>query len=239
MVKPKTLVIDNVLDPGFHPGIRFAANFRRYLDGEVVVRRGPECDYPKDPSEFSHIIVTGSRASCLDRSHWVENLTSYLQKVMELEIPLLGVCFGHQMIARSLGGLSTVRRSPTPEIGWIEIALKQSHPLFKGLPQRFYTYSFHFDEVFNLPKQLVCTASSNRCTVQAFFMKNKPVFGIQFHPEKSLQEAECGIDFYLKKYKNQFPDSLINGNRGEELFSEKTAQTVFKNFLNVTNANKK
>lgn len=220
----KILIVDNNIDKPWG----YCGDFRRYLEGQVLVRRAPEKDLPPSPRGFSHIIVSGSKTSCLDSSDWVKILIEFVQNAVNYEIPLLGVCYGHQILARAFGGDNAVGKSKTPEIGWVKVTQTEKNPILEGLPKNFYTFQSHVEEVVELPIQFVSTASSDRCQIQAYYMKDKPAFGVQFHPERNAQEGQMTID----KRKKVVPKDYIFGNRKANLlFTENIARTIFRNFL--------
>ena len=185
----KTLIIDNNIDRPWS----LCPDFRRYLEGTVEVRRAPQGDLPSKVEGYSHIIITGSKTSTLDSSPWITQLMAFVSQAIESGIPTLGICYGHQIIAKIFGGQSVVRASRTPEIGWVEIRQTKPNPVLEGLPTRFYTFESHVEEVVHAPKGFVATAESERCAIQAYYAKGKPVFGVQFHPEKNAEEGQASI----------------------------------------------
>lgn len=103
--------------------------------------------------------------------------------VYELGLPILGICYGHQLIAEHFG--ATVERSPrpekTPDDGMFEFRVLAHSPLFDGLPQRFPVYMHHMDYVPRLPKGFSLLGETDRTPIAA--MSRGHIFGIQFHPE--------------------------------------------------------
>lgn len=202
----------------------------------LYVRRAPECDLPADPSAFDRIIVSGSKTSVLSSAPWISELTSFIQKAVQSEIPFLGICYGHQMLARALGGIKSVRKAAVPEFGWTQISLTSSSgspsgsPLFAGLPQSFYSYSAHYDEVHILPPGMKNLATSEHCEVQACQLESLPIFGIQFHPERNLSDAERAYQRW-KKTKDSPP--LAHYAQGKTFYNPKVTETLFRNFLNL------
>jgi GMP synthase (glutamine-hydrolysing) len=98
------------------------------------------------------------------------------------EFPILGICAGHQYMARFFGG--TVAPSKIPEFGKIEIQLLiKDNALFHGIPEISTVWESHNDEVVILSKDFELIAQSETCKIQAIIHKQKPFFGVQFHPE--------------------------------------------------------
>ena len=108
---------------------------------------------------------------------------------LELEVPILGVCAGHQFMARHYGG--DAREAPNPEFGAMEITLiNGGGMLFSGTPEKQVVWESHNDEVFPLPDGFFITAKSNSCEVQGMENKEGNRFGLQFHPE--VNDSEYG-----------------------------------------------
>ena len=103
----------------------------------------------------------------------------YLEKA---EVPILGICAGHQFMARYFGG--KVEPAKIPEFGKIELnRLENNNALFNGVPQKSVVWVSHNDEVSILPKSFILLAESETCNIQAMQHKDKPLYGLQFHPE--------------------------------------------------------
>lgn len=108
------------------------------------------------------------------------------------EIPLLGVCLGHQAIAAALGG--QVVRSPEPVHGRVSEVVHDGRGLFTGLPNSFTACRYHSLMVAeeSLPAELKVTARTTDGIVMALSHREFPVVGLQFHPEAIL--TECGYE---------------------------------------------
>ena len=104
-------------------------------------------------------------------------------KLFDLEIPLLGICYGMQTIANQLGG--KVELAKKREFGHADLSLKNlASGLFKGIKSRsIHVWMSHGDHVSRLPKGFKSCASSNNSPIAALFHPTKKIFGLQFHPE--------------------------------------------------------
>lgn len=113
-----------------------------------------------------------------------------LKIVRELmgELPLLGICLGHQTIAAALGG--RVVRAAMPMHGRTSLVEHAETPLFCGVPTRFVTCRYHslVVEPASLPGELQVTAACDDGTIMAIEHMKHPVVGLQFHPEAVLSE---------------------------------------------------
>ena len=163
--------------------------FRRLLEGRTMaVWRALHEPKPSDVQMFSGIIISGSAACVTAPEPWMDGLADLILDASVAGVPVLGICFGHQMVAYALFGPSAVRKSATPEIGWTDISITAEDPLLAGLVDGFNTFESHFDEVVAVPGMSVF-ASSERCAVQGFRVTNRPIWGVQFHAEMTQEEA--------------------------------------------------
>jgi GMP synthase (glutamine-hydrolysing) len=199
-------------------------------ESTLYVRRAPEGDLPKNPQGFDRIIVSGSKTSCLDDSPWVGELIEFVKRAVSYQKPYLGICYGHQILARALGSKESVRKAEMGEFGWSKIEILDSSSLFKGVPQSFYSFSSHYEEVSQLAKGVKNLARSEACQTQACQLEKLPIYGIQFHPEKSLEEAKNSL---IKHKKSNNPPPLLNATRSDELHNPKIGEKLFQNFLQL------
>jgi GMP synthase (glutamine-hydrolysing) len=118
------------------------------------------------------------------------NCGEYLEKA---EFPILGICAGHQFMGRFFGG--NVQPSKTPEFGKIEVTLlREADLLFEGVAKKSIVWESHNDEVTVLPGDFELLAESETCKIQAMRHKNKPFYGLQFHPE--VEHTEYGEQIF-------------------------------------------
>jgi GMP synthase (glutamine-hydrolysing) len=97
------------------------------------------------------------------------------------EIPILGICLGHQLMARLFGG--KVKTAEIGEYAGSEIIVDEEDEILKGLSPSFRAWVSHKDEVSELPKDFIKLAHSDTCEIEAMCHKNLPLYGVQFHPE--------------------------------------------------------
>jgi len=154
---------------GGGPGLRWIAR---------DVRGGAPLPGPRDADAF---VMTGSTSSVTERAPWMLRAEELLRQIVAARAPLLGICFGHQMIAQALGG--EVRRNPLGrEIGTVRIARTSDHRLFTGLPRTFDVHETHVDAVTRLPPGCEVLATTARDPAAAFRIGDR-AYGVQFHPE--------------------------------------------------------
>ncbi len=136
-----------------------------------------------DAGGYDAVIVPGSVSAVYAREPWMLRLEKHLRGLHASGIPLLGICFGHQILASALGG-ETILNPLGREIGVCEVRLTEAgrqHPfLFNGLGDRFRAVQAHFDVVSRTPPGSIVLAESDY-GVQSFAIDS--CLGIQFHPE--------------------------------------------------------
>jgi len=152
------------------------------------------------PNAYRGVIVTGSSALVTDREEWSERTSEWLIEVVNCEVPYLGICYGHQLLAHGLGG--EVGRNPNGrEIGSIEVMLTsqaRNDPLFESLPSPLRVQATHVESVLKLPEGARILGYSDRDPHQAFII-GKNAWAVQFHPEfdadivRGYVDARSGI----------------------------------------------
>ena len=129
--------------------------------------------------ENMHGLVLSGGAPRIGLDSNLGNCAEYLDNA---DFPILGICAGHQFMARHFGG--TVKPSRLPEFGQIELTLCiDDEPLFFEVPKKSIVWESHNDEVTILPKDFTKLGESENCKIQAIRHKKKQFYGLQFHPE--------------------------------------------------------
>lgn len=155
---------------------------------QLVARRVRECNvyceiysYKTDIETIKEmkpkgIILTGGPNSCYE-----PDSPSYTKELFELGIPVLGLCYGAQLMMHLLGG-----RVITPDVGEYgktAITYAKSGVLFQGLPERAVCWMSHFDRISEVAPGFEVTASTADCPIAAAQNVEKKLYAIQFHPE--------------------------------------------------------
>ena len=138
-----------------------------------------------DPLRYDAIVPLGARWSVNDSSKgldWIASEIGMVRDAQSAGVPMLGVCFGGQLLARALGG--SVNRSTAPEIGWYEVDSARTD-LVPGGPW----FEWHFDR-FTIPDAAVEVARNGSAS-QAFLLGR--TMGIQFHPEVDEELLEMWL----------------------------------------------
>ena len=109
----------------------------------------------------------------------------YLEKA---DVPVMGICAGHQFMALFFGG--SAAPSEIPEFGKTTVLIDREDEILDGVSSPFQAWESHNDEVTELPPDFISLAHSDSCRVQVMRHKERPLFGIQFHPE--VEHTEFG-----------------------------------------------
>lgn len=156
---------------------------------------------PSTPTDFAGVIITGSHAMVTDRETWSEQTAAWIPRVIDAGVPLLGICYGHQLLAHAMGGL--VENLPGGiELGTVTITLTGEageDPLFKGLPRHMQVHASHTQTVAQLPPGAILLAAGDDEPHHAFSL-GPCAWGVQFHPEF---DAEI-----MKTYVHAFSDLM-------------------------------
>ena len=158
----------------------------RYLkvDTQIIENSTPL----ENMRKLDGIILSGGAAR-VGLTGELGNCAAYL----ELDIPILGICAGHQFMARFYGG--DARESPAPEFGAMQIELQNGGgKIFAGTNESQTVWESHNDEVHELPKGFFITASSPSCKIQGMENEKGDRFGLQFHPE--VNDSEFGKEMF-------------------------------------------
>ena len=206
------------------------------LGSSVMVRRGPHSDLPPIHEHFDALVISGSSTSCVASGEsWIQPYDDYVAEHMKKSTPILGVCYGHQTIARILfrmnGQEPKMGKLPHAEHGWGPVSIVDETELFEGLSGPFYTYHSHYEGVYEVPPGANVFAESEHCKVQGFEVTGKPIFGVQFHPEYNIEYGERILKEKIAKKVN--PDWILNPGKGSQLYNENVGKAIFGNFFRI------
>ncbi len=154
----------------------FHAMFKRLLNGqglELVAYDVEAMEFPSNPSECDGWLISGSKHGAYEDHPFIPPLEAFIRKVSDINIPMVGICFGHQIIAQALGG-----RVEKFKAGWFV-----GHADY-DLPDggKLALNAWHQDQVITPPKHAKTTASSGFCAHAALVYPNG-IWTLQPHPE--------------------------------------------------------
>lgn len=137
---------------------------------------------------FAGVIVTGSVSAAYCQEPWMTRLIPFLANLDPHETPVLGVCFGAQILAQARGG-RVIQNPQGWEIGGVTVETVQAastDPLFFGLPPVFGVLATHEDRIEAVPPGAVMLAGNAHTPIQAFRIGSR-LWGVQFHPEATRE----------------------------------------------------
>ncbi len=157
--------------------------FRQALESRGYVLRTslvPSQGLPQDSGNF--LLIMGGPMSVNDADSWIAEELHFVKAGINKGIPILGICFGAQLLAKALGG--SVVPGPTFEIGMVPVTLTdegKTDPVFNHLPSPFQVFQWH-GEGITLPPGTQSLVASADFPVQAFRAQDR-CYGLLFHPE--------------------------------------------------------
>lgn len=134
--------------------------------------------------DIAGIVVTGSPAMLTDGASWNVVAAAYLREAVQMALPVLGICYGHQLLAHACGGRVDYHPAGR-EIGTVPLRLHHSahdDPLLAGVPADFVAHATHSQSVLTLPADATLLASSAHDQHHCFRI-GESAWGVQFHPE--------------------------------------------------------
>lgn len=163
--------------------------------------------YPKEIRSYDGFLITGSRFSAYDSETWIAKLISYVKELYRARKPLVGICFGHQVIAQALDG-ATERARQGWGVGAHKARLYYKPQWMKTQPpgNEFTLLVSHQDQVVKLPKHAALLAGSVFCP-NAMYQLGETILTFQGHPEfnkdycrglMDMRHDQLGRDIYKK-----------------------------------------
>lgn len=166
------------------------------LGVDVEVRRVDEGASLPPHTAPAGVVVTGSSAMVSHRLPWSERTAAWLVGAVSAGVPVLGICYGHQLLAHALGG----RVGPNPngrEVGTVMIRRTgeaADDPLFSGMAEEIVVQATHVESVLALPSGATILASSAKDPHMAFRIAGHDAWGVQFHPEFSADVSVAYLE---------------------------------------------
>jgi GMP synthase (glutamine-hydrolysing) len=179
-------------------------NYKELSQAERAVQNIEKCagqsvekiDY-KEPDLYSKVvesepdlvILTGSSA-LLSKSRTRELFQPEMDLVRKANFPILGICYGHQIIGSAFG--APMRDLGQMLRGYERVSIVKKHPLFDGLPSDLLVAESHRQELTKIPEEFQHLAQSTTSKVEAIVHRSKSIYGVQFHPERSNDDHPHG-----------------------------------------------
>jgi len=206
-----------VLEAGAPP-VHLREPFGRY--GAMFANLlGPDFDYvaydvqsgemPSTAGDADAWVISGSAAGVYENHPWIASLEDFLRQARG-QTPLIGVCFGHQILAQAFGG--KVIKSPKGwAIGLQNYLLQESEPWMDPALQSVLVPASHQDQVVELPPQTRVLMSNDHCPNAALSYDDHPTISLQFHPEFAPDYAKALIESRRGSiYDSEQADAALN-----------------------------
>ncbi|MDD5264204.1 MAG: type 1 glutamine amidotransferase [Candidatus Bipolaricaulis sp.] len=192
----RVLLLDNTVHSRLFPlGERWAAR----LTSAARVDRVNASSAPRLPDvrDYTHLVLTGSEASVLKPPQWVRREAELVRTAAGSGVPILGSCFGHELLVWALSGPGYVARAARPEFGWTSVRIVERDSLLCGIPSPWTVFAFHVAEVVSPPPPWRVLASSRKCATHVLRYGEKPIWGVQAHPEITRRSSEFALRAHL------------------------------------------
>jgi GMP synthase (glutamine-hydrolysing) len=152
-----------------------------------VIPPSAEINSLKGDSTLKGIILSGGPSSV-----FLRNAPSFSRKILELNVPMLGICYGLQLISYHFKG--GVKKGSVREYGKTKIHIAGSSKLFEGISNELTVWMSHSDYINELPPEFTITSRSENELISSFENKNSKIYGVQFHPE--VHHSEYGKEMF-------------------------------------------
>lgn len=162
-----------------------------------------------------------------DKYPFLKTEEDFLRAALKQEKPILGICLGAQMLAKTCG--AKVKKAKQKEIGWYEVDLNdvaKTDILFQGIEDNLTVFQWH-EDVFDIPKEGILLAKTKDIN-QAFRIGN--AYGLQFHLEVTPKMIKDWIDYYIPNPQRKYQSLLTKYDQVKSKF-ESQRDMVFQNFL--------
>lgn len=160
--------------------------------------------------EADALVLTGSPLSVRDEAEWMDSAGRWTLRQVEKGVPVLAICFGHQLLGECLG--ARVEQNPQgPEWGSITVEVVED-PLFEGLPSCLVVQASHRDILSSLPEGARLLASNENTPIQAYGW-GENLRAIQFHPEAQAETIAALLEA------RGLPGEVVESTHGERILA--------------------
>ncbi len=177
----RILLVDNYEVANSQPFQHLYNILTRIIDQPIESIHYSNLTPQTDVSGFNAIILSGSQ-KLLSEPGIFEEYANLAEIIRNTTRPLLGICFGHQLLSRTFG--VDIVKMPEKLQGYYIIKVITPDPIFEGLGNEFLVTKSHQEMVSTVPYDFILLANSPTVPVEVIRHINRPVYGVQFHPER-------------------------------------------------------
>jgi len=190
--------------------IQFLSPLNKNLEKPITFTRYNvfDLEYPKSLDENDCYLITGSQYSTYEDLTWIKKLEDFIQQCHNNETKLVGICFGHQLIAQSLGG-KVEKNAKGWELGVTATHITHGQEWMQPSREFFFSLVSHQDHVTQLPEHAINFAETNLCTYSGFTI-DKHILTFQGHPEFSKNYVKLIIKLQSKNLTNEQRKSALS-----------------------------
>lgn len=194
---------------------------------KCVICRFSEIHEKEIPEDLEALILSGSRAHLQNSSH-LSRYEAEIELIRHANVPILGICFGHQLIGKAFG--SSIEALPKFLSEFMKIKVLDPDEIFHFLEtgKKITVCQSHQDYVADLPSNFVCLAESETCKIEAMKHRNKPIYGVQAHIERATDQNPDG-----RRVMENFVSLVVNKRKrkAEDMQSKVSHRTFYKGEL--------
>ncbi|MET4806157.1 type 1 glutamine amidotransferase [Limibacillus sp. MBR-115] len=225
------MFLNNTVNPGgIPPALVSLAKGRATVDSFWAA--GGE--FPESLDGYGGVILSGSPQSSYDGLAWIDREHRLIAELAERSIPMLGICFGSQILASSLFGVDQVFRRSTCEVGYKDLEVvtgANDDPVCGDLGKQVRMFVWHNDEVRDDHPRIKVLAKSDICPNQIWRHAEKPVWGVQGHLEITVDEAPSWFERNRKRLE---ADGADVGRLIKDADEVENAKTILARFLDIS-----
>jgi len=193
-------------------------------------------EFPTDLPKYSGIFISGSPHGAYEDIPFIHREHELIQEAAQAGIPMLGVCFGHQILASALCGRDQVFRRKTCEVGYKTLDVTKfavDDGIAAALYPKFDMFVWHNDEVRGDHPDMTIIATTADCPNHIFRYRDQPIWGIQGHPEVTLDESRIWFEENRRDLEDDGADVEVLHRTASET---RIAKTMLQSFATLVGA---